>query len=450
MNEQVILWLLFILIIVWKLVTTHPNVQKALHSYGDIPAFLLQWYTLAYIGLTVLYVRTIYDFVLFDYGKYTFLSHGAYVKNIEAIAHAENWSDQKAHDAQWNERDSDMCLPSFLRWTCLIAPWLGLLGYYKVSTQLYHIAHSGMQEAEQEHEDTRWHLDSRYYMKMLIVFMPAVFIVMALRAMIRVLAVVTGSGFHVGSDWDAIVSGEKAEYTMDLEMAATFQYYAVLCFGLLTAQILAKNAEDKFVMTTAGLLGLIGFVVVGSLRSIMNIAFAAIGLAHNKNIDALHKTILDKLGPVFMFATVLCVLNMQILGKTKQVEAVEPGTNNKFMATRILLIIGQVQLSVLMAVCNDSPSFKQLETASGKDLRETALQWSFNSNEAMLLHACLLSLEAMAVALYNARVWPVEFKGETRLKQEWNNKKKAVKDLVVAKLSTGSSGGKEGYIPVAP
>merc|ERR1712012_104350 len=174
--------------------------------------------------------------------------------------------------------------------------------------------------------------------------MPIVFVAMALRATIRQWAIMTGScwskeiqqKFQERSlkdrqeEWTRLKALEMATHEQDLQVASAFQFFAVGCFAQVCSLALEnivsnnnndphgdKEAErDRSILLQLGVLGLHSFVVLGMLKTVVNIILAAIS-SDPKNeefLEPIQEKILKTLDPVFLFATFLSVINMMLLG----------------------------------------------------------------------------------------------------------------------------------------
>jgi len=120
-------------------------------------------------------------------------------------------------------------------------------------------------------------------------------------------------------------------------------------------------------------------------------------------VQPIHSKIMKTLDPVLMFATVLSVVNMLCLGKMDAVKRVLRRANAKFNATRALLLVGQVQFSVLRRFITTNETSPLLHTLHKfKRLGEYP---EFGIHQARLLHSSLLCFECLIVAIVNFIVW---------------------------------------------
>merc|ERR1711935_639924 len=82
-------------------------------------------------------------------------------------------------------------------------------------------------------------------------------------------------------------------------------------------------------------LGIWTFVGLGIVKSVANIIFAMFSRNPDKLpfIQPIQSTMIKTLDPVFLFATVLSVINMFLLARIEEVEKTLPRANTRFHAT---------------------------------------------------------------------------------------------------------------------
>eukprot|EP00929_Paragymnodinium_shiwhaense_P112020 TRINITY_DN80271_c0_g1_i1.p1 TRINITY_DN80271_c0_g1~~TRINITY_DN80271_c0_g1_i1.p1 ORF type:complete len:604 (-),score=134.47 TRINITY_DN80271_c0_g1_i1:107-1918(-) len=291
-----------------------------------------------------------------------------------------------------------------------------------------------------------WRLDEVEDMTMLVIVTPGVFIVMALWAEIRALQVMTASS--MGTDnWEGFVLWRTATYVEDLGCAATFQYLSVLAFARLCLQFLSleplpqeveteeerlhltidrlgeqlkatmgdaaedlehafpvrtsekesllrplldsANREYTYSMSTAGLMGVWCYIVLGVTKSTALIASMGLRLLGLQHAQTVIQQYLAKCELAHVTATALCVINMAVilrLERVKDPRALGANANLKFLAARALLLVGDGQKSAL-------------HTAS------VVSKGRFSIHQADLLHVCLLSFECLAIVTWNLFAW---------------------------------------------
>lgn len=405
MNEPLVCWLTLTVLALWGIFSSQVHVQRCLTKYLKCFVRPLQWYNLSFTFLTLFFARTFYDIFRFDYVRYHFLDQAKYQGNCAGVPQAE-WD---AHVVG---------LPSFLRWISLASPIAGFLTFLIVAWQVVkYLRFSWKLEGD---EYAEWVSHPKVFMPFLVISMPMVFVVMALRATVRQWATMTCSGwfaFHLADptmSWNQVKALELSTYTQDLAVANAFQFLAVWAFGQACAQALKKitatDSEDKFALMQAGVLGVHAFVLIGMLRSVvtMLIAAAQTNMAWNESVTQIQTVFAAKVDPMFLFATVLCVVNMLILGRMNEVQKVLGNVNAKFNATRALLLIGQGQMLVLTAATTSNSSYDKIMSFLHKVPGLENLAWEFNIEQARLFHSSLLCFECVIIAYVNSRLWDPE------------------------------------------
>merc|ERR1712007_32 len=141
------------------------------------------------------------------------------------------------------------------------------------------------------------------------------------------------------------------------------------------------------------------------LRSFCSLALALVGV--NAETWGLSKEFLQeksdvtdmietRLGTAFSLVTLLCVFNMFIVCKVKFIKRVlGEDVNNKFLATRALILISQFQMRALEFIVDE-------ENKNNYWLLETI---DLSVYRMRLLHSSLLTIECFFVILYNLVVW---------------------------------------------
>eukprot|EP00928_Gymnodinium_smaydae_P035887 TRINITY_DN25167_c0_g1_i1.p1 TRINITY_DN25167_c0_g1~~TRINITY_DN25167_c0_g1_i1.p1 ORF type:complete len:831 (+),score=183.70 TRINITY_DN25167_c0_g1_i1:1735-4227(+) len=292
-----------------------------------------------------------------------------------------------------------------------------------------------------------WVADVHEDLALLVVMMPAVFIVMAMKGGIRVIQVMTASTLREGQLWEEYELPLMGTYATDLELSAACQYITVFAFAMLCTRFfnlsqlekIIVNRENHFYMkvnelltttqgaggvddeyrrkllapdgkskddivrelrrkseqhhvtlSAAGLLGVWAYVFVGLLRSLFGI-FVAVELEGSGGradaVRSLQGFVLDKIQPVLFFAMGLCIVNMIVVLRIpdlKSPQAFGINANIKFIACRGLLIVSDGQANFLTALTKKT---------------------SLTIYQAKLTHVSLLMVECFAVVLFNSIMW---------------------------------------------
>jgi len=323
-----------------------------------------------------------------------------------------------------------------------------------------------------------WKLSVQEEMSLVVIIMPVIFIMMALFAEIRCIQLIGGTLFHEwqaeGGTWHEFQIWHRSTEQMDLECAATFQFIIVAAFARLCSwffnldklvgeldqrmvntdsrvhqlkhfienggraspepdcvierresimdRLEESSRDHKRALTFAGLQGISVYALVGALRSMLAIAIAFF-LERGKTFTGIvhHlKTFMDNLRPIYVFTTFICVYNWVIVSGlpdlTKK-EALGKYASLKFIAARVLLLVGDGQKGVLTFWVNHWDK-----------LPEWVPEWArINENEADLLHVVLLMLIwCPGLVLWNLFFWTDRDKGNVlKFKEKpsfYNNK----------------------------
>lgn len=310
-----------------------------------------------------------------------------------------------------------------VRRLALMAPAAGMVAFLIVALHVWanvKFGHKLNMESDEIHRQLPWKPRARQNMVLLVIAMPTVFIVMAMRGEIRMWAVMTGSAWlpyvklesqmeNPLTNWTEVKTLQLATYTTDLELASTFQYYTVWSFGQLCASyFLRAPLEYRQALTWAGLQGVYFYVLIGVVRSVGD--FVVTVLSESKDpgkaflAQQLQEKVLNQIGPVFTVGTMLCVYNMYIIAKMKDVTDHLGKASLKFQATRVLLLVSQIQLQVLIGITAGSKLQQAIEKLPAP-LNQTADYLHLSVYRAKLLHASLLGFECLAVIIVNRFMW---------------------------------------------
>jgi len=422
MNEPLVCWASLLVVLLWALFSNQDVYQEKIKTTLGKYAVFVQWYIIAGFFLFLFFIRTLWDVIWFEYVADHFLDPAKYLDHL-------NSADMGLSD---DEKEA-LKIPSFLRWISLMSPIVGLLTFGVASFQSINAILVNHGPAEEKR--------SVQFLKTLIIGMPLVFVAMSLRATIREWAVMTGSAWttKVTKDmhgatpaerteqWESLKALEIATYEQDLQVAAAFQFFAVGAFGQVCSRALANmvnnnnnedvesrrlsseqienRKKDGRILRQLAVVGLHAFVGLGFIKTVFNIVVAMISSSpHNLPlIEPIQTKVIKTLDPVFLFATVLSVINMLLLGKMEEVKDRLPGANTKFNATRALLLIGQGQFTFIRAFVTtggNSPAIKAIEK-----ITKANVKFNFGIHQARLLHSSLLCFECFIVAILNYFVW---------------------------------------------
>lgn len=437
MNEPLVCWISLLVVLLWGSLTQGKGYHTSLKEKCGCLAPVIQWYVVAGFFLFLFFMRTLWDVLRFEYLAMKFLNPDKYMDNLNPDISYIGLSDDELNGPA-------LTIPTFLRWLSLVSPIAGLITFVVASCQTVRgiIQHNSAEKR------------SNAFLRTVVIGMPLVFVAMAVRATIREWAVMTGSCWSSAikasmkdatpevrqNEWESLKALEIATYEQDLQVAAAFQFFAVGCFGQVCSKALShmvsnnNNAEnrddpdaerkakkDSGILRQLAVVGLHAFVVLGVAKTVVNIVIAMISSdpANLPIIQPIQTKIIKTLDPVFLFATVLSVINMMLLGKMDEVSKRLPGANTKFNATRALLIIGQGQFSVIRAFITTggdtpSPVLHALHNFKWHGEHPFAdLTFDFGIHQARLLHSSLLCFECLIVAIVNFQVWKEHSKIES-------------------------------------
>lgn len=429
MDDVLATLLLLIFVFGWREIThVSSKVQTFLHT--KLPSAVtpfVQWYGLLFVGIGLLLLRTFYDVVRFEYVAYNFL----HKNNIEA--------DPDFLPELTDDDREDLHMSGWLRRLSLVAPVAGLIAGIivmehvadlacKAKTRKEEMANTQHSAEVQFMADLPWSTSKEMNCVLLVVAMPIVFVVMSMRAEIRMWSVMTGSawlpyrkmvleGETPPRGWEEVAMLEIGAFRTNLELAGFFQYITIWNLGKLCISYLRKAPQQyRSTLRFAGLQGVYLYVTFGCLRSIGLFAQALFQQNPKHTLEAteIQKKVLAFVGPIFTVATLLCVLNMVIICKMADVTDRLGSANMKFQATRSLLLISQIQPQVInmLIVSEGIPTADALAGHVDK-IPGWVLHIFANLNlspyRAQLLHAALLNFECLAVVLWNRATWSANF-----------------------------------------
>jgi len=159
-----------------------------------------------------------------------------------------------------------------------------------------------------------------------------------------------------------------------------------------------SSRDHNFALKFAGLQGIGVYALVGALRSMLAIATAFFCEQKKMDVVMTLQTLMDMLRPICVFTTFICIYNWIIVSQlpdlTKK-EALGQSATLKFIAVRVLLLVGDGQKCVLSLL------------VSHQDRLPEWAQWArINDNEAALLHVGLLMiLWCPCIVLWNLFFW---------------------------------------------
>lgn len=426
MDETMFGWIFLVLMLMWRGLQTFPIVQRCLHACGRL-AFILQWYTVTFLGLTALLIRTVWDIVIYDYVGYHFLDPEIVNKKIAVLC-----STTSLNKAECDELTHKLAFPHWLRILSLSAPLAGILAFGSLGYLLWRFVSFNHRKKIADEVPAPWHLAQRLEWVIIIIGTPLVFIVMSMRALIRIWAVMTTSAWKPGVDWTGITHLEISTYDMDLELAVTFQFYAVMMFGFLCTSFLEHSSYIQLTndneayevkryrrtLSYTAVQGVYAFVFIGVLRSMFDIGVTYFQETPKYKDIAMQieEKALTKVGAIFTFVTLLCMVNMVLVSKVRDIRDNLGNANLKFLGTRLLLLLAQIQPQVLNGVTVGSTMYQSIRNSlatresypfgfTPTQVEGYFDQWTFTAYQSKLLHAALLNYECLIVVLVTICFW---------------------------------------------
>jgi len=241
--------------------------------------------------------------------------------------------------------------------------------------------------------------------------------------------------------WQEIKALEMATYDANLQVASAFQFFAVGCFTQLCSEALKAivsygvthenrhalrrlptirtqqlRRKDSFILRCLALGGLWLFAFFGILKAVVTLIIGMV-TSDRENVRLVQPiyAIMKKLDPVFVFTTVLSVIYMIMLGKMDVIKNKFPEANMKFHATRALLLVSQVQFSVLQWFTTENGTSQLSDVLHSITTNVTSPTLhkierhitcpGFGIHQARLWHSSLLCFECLIVAIVNLIVW---------------------------------------------
>jgi len=306
-------------------------------------------------------------------------------------------------------------------------------------------------------EGNPWKADPQDELTCLVVLMPVAFLAMATGSLMGIIEVMTGDGLDSGVVWTNFERPKMAIATADLELAAFTQYLVVIAFGILcthffgfshlTKEVIRREVdcrkqlqelqldrqetaggqlaptnsvqeeerkklkefqlelnecdkEHAQALSWVGLLGVWGYVLVGSVRCLIDLTVLISDTffkeEDNLKVTQYQTSIMTLLKPVLTFSMILCIVNMFVVLQMKELKATTafgPRASLKFIACRVLLILVDAQPQALHMLTPDGHIGSQF---SGLAL---------SIYQAKLLNVCLLIVECCLLILFNSIFW---------------------------------------------
>mmetsp|Transcript_18773 Transcript_18773/g.30436 ORF Transcript_18773/g.30436 Transcript_18773/m.30436 type:complete len:466 (+) Transcript_18773:58-1455(+) len=438
MNENLIFWCFFFFLGFWKILehchfrTLFP---RGLGLRKPCWFYAVRAETLFIVFLAFWQIRSLYDLYRFDIKSYDMLNSDQITKNLWSIP------------GMTPEQIKSFEIPPTLKKWALMSPFLGSIASILAMLQYAFVWYWPRYEArkapkgEAREKELEKLLKRKRYTTpaiMSVLFTPVFFIVMNTRSLIRVLAILTGSAWHAysnsnpgplsASDYENVRTEEMGLYTMDLELGGAFQYVAVFQFAQLCKHYIGTNSLGRRTSASmsgwlphksmsleegfkfAGIQGIYAYVILGVLRCLGNFGITLAGSFwkssfSQETLAKIETGALGKVDAMFTFATILCIYNMVILSKLKDIERPIPMASVKFLGTRALLMILQFQPIALRYLETDSKLISFLQNSPSFKDNSYIQTWEFSKEQTQLAHVMLLGYECLIVVIFNWVAW---------------------------------------------
>jgi len=298
----------------------------------------------------------------------------------------------------------------------LISMVAGVIGLLMVGSHIVAIvALSPELEGQNNEEQCKFMLGPQQNRVLVIIIVPAIFAVLALGNAQRMLKLMSGLDCEY-ADLKLLRSEMLALNKIHMQVGAAAQFLAVWAYSRLCTAYHHLNADPdledfKFVHTWAGSQGIHAYVIVGLATCMLRLVEAYCSFYNHASAESEAFNFLEaRMEPVLSFATVLCVYNMFILSKTRDlIAALGTDVNLKFLATRLLLLIAQIQPIVLNALVNKSTLCTFLTEHPSLSPYRPGFVCSISKYQSDLANASLLGYECLVLILFDRYFWNAKF-----------------------------------------
>lgn len=439
MDLRLLTWSFVLFVMLWRFLMVNYTIQARLHKwklFGVCLAPWLQWYSIFFVGCFCILFRTA-CLVLLRYGRMGADEIRSNLVNIWKSDHTDLTPDDDITSPDFKEFTEEFEIPLWLGWVSGLSIVAGFLTFIVAAMHVRHFAVRGKEEAERCElnyvREAMWKPASRENMMLMVITLPVVFGALALHASCGLWRMMTGStslddSLAPGTSLATQITLELTKCQGHLALGAACQYYTIwsfirLCGSFLNSDLNAlmevmQNSSDNQVrlyasqfdareykrsLNWAAFLAVHAFVFVGVIKSVLELLIVEsdeIGIQINDTANS-------ALNAVFLGMTVLCIINMLIVGNMRAITRKLGNANMKFLGTRALLIIAQVQVQVLEMCTKDSRLHRVVEQhLKAFGINEHPLGgWAFSKYSALLMHTSLVSFECLFVVVTNQYTW---------------------------------------------
>jgi len=400
------------LIFLWRLLLRVKNkfdVQKKLHELPKPIPLLFQWPCLMCIMLVYFMWISMHNIVTVDMQQCHFLDQG--LMTTDVIGAQANQTQKHLKFFEEDMSPDSLKIPTWLKGPSLASPFFGVVAMILCFIHIFIVIRKGHNKSVLITPQNQWYYESlnsweptkRQDMVMLVIGMPAIFIVMAVRSTGRMWMVMAGQWSP--PNFPALI--DMALFRENLEAACVFQYYTVLAFSTLCLTCLrSADKEMRFAMKYTGFQGVYAYCLIGAVKSMVVFAVALVN-AHKlffsrwfdpNGLLQKSEVAMEKIDTAFLIVTILCIYNMAMICKLTHVKKVLGKASIKFLATRMLLLISQIQLKIIMQFTSPSKAVPIPFMA----------HWHLSIYQGYLLHSTLLTYECLLLVAFNLFVWTVD------------------------------------------
>eukprot|EP00933_Yihiella_yeosuensis_P072993 TRINITY_DN81558_c0_g1_i1.p1 TRINITY_DN81558_c0_g1~~TRINITY_DN81558_c0_g1_i1.p1 ORF type:complete len:371 (+),score=38.18 TRINITY_DN81558_c0_g1_i1:107-1114(+) len=274
--------------------------------------------------------------------------------------------------------------------------------------------------SEHNSNELEWFPSRRQDWVVQVVMLPAVYATMSLRCVFRCWELMTGSGWtqemaSKGWQWDDFRDRIMDEYAANFALANFAEMYALLCFSFLIVDLLKESinsSEFRRAFSALTMQGVLVFVAVGFAKTLCALFLTWVRALlredshvgpntrvtfqidfikyHSLTMKALEDNTMS-INQFLQYSLIITSLqaltNITLLCKLSPLEDINPSV--KFLGIRILVILAQLQ------------SF-------GLDVMSSHGYISLNAFQVKLLHASLMCIECVFVAMIHLITWPAD------------------------------------------
>eukprot|EP00929_Paragymnodinium_shiwhaense_P033933 TRINITY_DN18537_c0_g2_i1.p1 TRINITY_DN18537_c0_g2~~TRINITY_DN18537_c0_g2_i1.p1 ORF type:complete len:465 (+),score=81.01 TRINITY_DN18537_c0_g2_i1:104-1498(+) len=399
----VALWLM--MIFAWKTVQKHYSwAQRWTHNLkGPLP-WLLQWYSLLYVGLTVFMTITVVRMLA---QLWHYIAPGDYVGNEDTTY--------------------TYGMPEWLLMLSVVGACCAVASFLVIPYHVLRITRRVHRRRVSRQADFVWMVNDRDEMVLVLIMLPSVYSILSARSVSRMWQALTARDTGAAALLDVYI------LDMNFALGNLVQFACLLEFARLCHTYISHGPDElKWAMKWAGLQGVFSYVLVGGLST------AGKGLVALMKVNGMDASFVEDVShsmePIVSAAMLQCIYNMAIVSLMPRIQNALGNAFAKFNGTRIILLCSQLQVQVLVLI----------HEWQGKSQILQSLR--MNVMRSHLIHASLLGVECLVSVMFSFYAWEIGSDGK-----RWGGK--APKALSCVKFesdsesssssSTGSNGSYE-------